>query len=94
MKKHHLLKYKQAGVSSLSQVITLESLLDAPESMTVTRIAASAECSAASATMMCDRLEDKGLVESSRNHKDRRIRMVWITPAGRNLVKAVQDERS
>jgi DNA-binding MarR family transcriptional regulator len=41
-------------------------------------------------TRLLDRLEQKGLVRRERSADDRRVVLCWITPAGRDLVAAVE----
>jgi DNA-binding MarR family transcriptional regulator len=41
-------------------------------------------------TRLLDRLEQKGLVRRERSADDRRVVLCWITPAGRDLLTAVE----
>ncbi len=42
-------------------------------------------------TRLCDRMEERGLVERSRSSEDRRVRKVRLTPSGLELVNSMQE---
>jgi DNA-binding MarR family transcriptional regulator len=59
----------------------------------MTALADSLEVNQSTVTRMCDRLDRKGLISRERPDDNRRIVIVTIAPAGRQLVAAVMRRR-
>ena len=74
---------------TLAQLAVLRSLRDGGP-RTAGHLAEAAGLSAASATRLFDRLEDRGLVRRHRGHDDRRCVEIHLTPRGRQFVGAVR----
>ncbi len=62
-------------------------ILDQHDEVTAGELAKSADLNPASVTAMLDQLESRGIIERQRAHDDRRVCMVSLTPAGREVVK-------
>jgi DNA-binding MarR family transcriptional regulator len=56
--------------------------LDADQGTTMRALAERWFCDASNATWMVDRLEERGLAERRSDPKDRRVKLVVLTPAG------------
>ena len=61
-------------------------VLDSEGPLPMTRVAETLVCSLPNATGMIDRMEERGLIERSRDDRDRRVVRVSITDAGRQVV--------
>lgn len=66
----------------------LMKLLDEPRPMS--SLCSSMYCDASNLTGLADRLEERGLVERRSDPKDRRVRLLALTPKGRRLRTRVQ----
>ncbi|MGH7803354.1 MAG: MarR family winged helix-turn-helix transcriptional regulator [Candidatus Binatia bacterium] len=60
-------------------------LLDAPEGSPMCRVADRLGCDPSNVTGIVDRLEARGLVERHADERDRRVKNLVLTPAGREL---------
>jgi DNA-binding MarR family transcriptional regulator len=80
--------WRQARLT-LAQLAVLRTLRDAGP-QTAGRLADAVGLSAASATRLFDRLEERGLVRRRRGHDDRRCVEIHLTSRGRQLVGAVR----
>jgi DNA-binding MarR family transcriptional regulator len=81
-----------AGPLSLVHLHVL-TVLDIEGPVPMRALAESLDVSQASATGIVDRMEQRGLVERSRNDEDRRVVRVALTVAGRQMVEGVAAER-
>jgi DNA-binding MarR family transcriptional regulator len=61
-------------------------VLDSEGPLPMTRVAETLVCSLPNATGMIDRMEERGLIERSRDDRDRRVVRVSVTDAGRQVV--------
>jgi DNA-binding MarR family transcriptional regulator len=77
---------------TLPQLAVLRSLRDGG-AQTAGRLGEGVGLSAASATRLFDRLEERGLVRRHRGHDDRRCVEIHLTARGRQLVGAVRSFR-
>jgi len=80
--------WREAGLT-LAQLAVLRSLRDGGP-RTAGHLAETVGLSAASATRLFDRLEERGLVRRHRGHDDRRCVEIHLTTRGRQLVGAVR----
>jgi DNA-binding MarR family transcriptional regulator len=80
--------WREAGLT-LAQLAVLRALRDAGP-QTAGRLADAVGLSAASATRLFDRLEERGLVLRHRGHDDRRCVEIRLTSRGRQLVGAAR----
>ena len=80
--------WRQARLT-LAQLAVLRTLRDGGP-QTAGRVAEMVGLSAASATRLFDRLEERGLIRRQRGHGDRRCVEIHLTTAGRQLVGAVR----
>jgi len=78
---------------TLPQLAVLRSLRDGGP-QTAGRLGETAGLSAASATRLFDRLEERGLVRRHRGHDDRRCVEIHLTARGRQMVGAVRALRN
>jgi DNA-binding MarR family transcriptional regulator len=69
------------------QGITLKMLADAPAPMRL--IADALSCDASNMTGIADRLEERGLVERRVDAADRRVKLLSLTVAGRELIARI-----
>jgi len=67
--------------------------IDADGPLPMHGLAESLDVSQASATGIVDRMEQRGLVERTRDPDDRRVVRVGLTDNGRRLIEGVADER-
>jgi len=81
-----------AGPLSLVHLHVL-TVLDIEGPLPMRALAESLDVSQASATGIVDRMEQRGLVERSRDDEDRRVVRVALTAAGRQMVEGVAAER-
>jgi len=77
----------------LSDFMALEALLHKGP-LTIGEIGARVLLTSGSMTAAVDRLENMGLVRREFTEKDRRARVIHLTPKGRRLVKTVFDAHS
>ena len=61
-----------------------------PGGMTMRELADDLACDASNATGLVDRLEERGLMERRPDEKDRRVKRVFLTPAGRRLREKIE----
>ncbi len=80
--------WREAGLT-LAQLAVLRALRDGGPQL-AGRLADAVGLSAASATRLFDRLEERGLVRRHRGHDDRRCVEIHLTSRGRQLVGAVR----
>lgn len=59
------------------------------DSTSMSRLASEIGCDASNITWMTDRLEERGLVARAPDPKDRRVRLLVLTDAGRRLRRAI-----
>jgi MarR family transcriptional regulator, organic hydroperoxide resistance regulator len=60
-------------------------LIEPEEPLPMGRLAATLGCDASNVTGLVDRLESRGLVERRPSDRDRRVKVVQLTPAGSRL---------
>jgi MarR family transcriptional regulator, organic hydroperoxide resistance regulator len=75
--------YREHGLTP-PQLITLRRL-DTETPVPMSEVAKSLACDPSNVTGIIDRLEERGLVERRDAPKDRRVRMLALTPAGARL---------
>ncbi len=77
---------ERAGALSFAQVRALFLLCDQEEGVTAGRLAKLAELTPASVTSMLDHAEHEGIITRTRSAEDRRVVLVALTDAGRELL--------
>lgn len=77
---------EREGTLSFAQMRGLFLLCDQAEGVTAGRLAKLAELTPASVTSMLDHAEHEGIVERTRSEQDRRVVLVSLTAAGRELL--------
>jgi DNA-binding MarR family transcriptional regulator len=78
---------------SLTQVKLLHRLQDAEDGATLKDLAESFRLSLPAASRAVDGLHQRGLVERRENELDRRSKHVTVTPAGRDVVRRINEIR-
>jgi DNA-binding MarR family transcriptional regulator len=76
---------------SFSQMMILMTLLRLHQT-SMNQLAQTLGLSRANASGLVDRLENKGLVERIRSEKDRRVVLVQLTPAGRQVAQHLAEQ--
>jgi DNA-binding MarR family transcriptional regulator len=69
------------------QSITLRKLLDGP--LPMGSVAEVLSCDASTLTGIADRLEERNLIQRQVDPADRRVKLLALTEAGRNLVESI-----
>jgi DNA-binding MarR family transcriptional regulator len=69
------------------QAISLRKLADGPLAMG--SVAEALSCDASTLTGIADRLEERKLIERQVDPSDRRVKLLALTPAGRELVESI-----
>jgi len=77
---------------SMSRFAVLH-LLDVSEGMTITTVAAKLKLSIGSASQLIDRLEIDRFVMRQDDDYDRRIRRIWLTDQGANMISRMKKIR-
>jgi len=72
------------------QVFALKNL-DSQESMTMSELATLLGCDASNVTAIVDKLESRGFVERRSADRDRRVKALIVTPAGRDLRSRIEE---
>ncbi|MEU6842179.1 TetR family transcriptional regulator [Streptomyces sp. NPDC046716] len=83
---------KRHGIG-LAAFDVLAELRRAPSRRTMSELAAAGAVRAGGMTQHADRLAGAGLIERERDDRDRRVVWLRLTPAGRDLVDRVAEER-
>jgi DNA-binding MarR family transcriptional regulator len=86
------MRHWPGGALSLVHVNVL-AVLDVDGPLPMRGLAETLDVSQASATGIVDRMEQRGLVERSRDDDDRRVVRVALTDEGRRLITGMADER-
>lgn len=87
--KHQWASVAERNGLSLVQLHAIGLLMSA-EALPMVHISSLLCCDASYVTGIVDRLEEQGIVERRENPKDRRVKMVALTPKGKQLRKNVQ----
>lgn len=80
------------GLTSMQALTLLLTSDDQPRSMNT--FCKMYDCDASNITGIVDGLEQKGLVSRQESHKDRRIKIIHLEPAGREIREAVLQKLS
>lgn len=78
---------------SMTQLHVL-SLLQGHGDLPMSRLAEMTDVSLSNTTGLVDRIEERGLVERVRVPEDRRVVLVRLTPAGRDLLESIESLRT
>jgi MarR family transcriptional regulator, organic hydroperoxide resistance regulator len=82
--KHRFMAIAQEFELSPPQVMALRSL-DPERPMPMSELACCLRCDNSNVTGIVDRLEDRGLVERRSDERDRRVKMLVVTPEGADV---------
>jgi DNA-binding MarR family transcriptional regulator len=86
--KHDLMKVADKHGLSVMQVYTL-CLLDDDKSIPMNALASTLHCDASNLTGIVDRLFTGEYIKREENPKDRRVKMITLTPKGSRKVKEI-----
>ena len=89
---HAYFRFAQQKDFSMTQLNSLF-LLRSREHITVNELARQCEISTSAASQIAERLVSQGLVEREEDPRDRRIRLLSLTPAGFSLIEEAQRKR-
>ena len=80
---------RQVGLT-VPQILIMQTV-DVTDSLPVSEIARRVSLSQATVTSILDRLEKKDFIRRDRNHSDRRIVSISLTPSGKNQIDNAPD---